>query len=177
MSILPLCICFVLKGTQLESSLFSTEHRSLLTQRWLVPWFPTPPQCCQRAARGQCFREHTFYWNPSDYKALLPDFIRILQSDAQIQVFSPLPLITYSHQISEKGWADGLLWFLCTADNQANVHPKHAAPVHMNTYHTSSLIRESLHNYQTVESRMTIDTLCFRMSSEGHNKMGRQPQE
>lgn len=32
---------------------------------------------------------------------------------------------------------------------QANVNPKHAAPVCMNTYHISPLISEKLRSYQT----------------------------
>lgn len=46
-----------------------------------------------------------------------------------------LLLIIYRHQVAGRGRADCLSWFLCTADMQANANPKHAAQMHMDTYH------------------------------------------
>lgn len=62
---------------------------------------------------------------------------------------------------------------------QANANPKHAAQMHMDTYHGPPRppISEILCSYQTEENKATINILYFRMSSEGQDKMGRLPQE
>lgn len=88
-----------------------------------------------------------------------------------------LLLVIYRHQMAGRGWADCLPWFLATADMQPMCT---SSTQLMCTGFRVTYPLSAVRSYEATrqgESKVTIDMLYFRMSSEGHDRMGSPPQE